>query len=149
MSGNIGHRTIVAPNPPYEEHLKYVTEQMKQLGPPQIRSIWCKEQQVWFAAEGSHRIATAHLNGITPVIIDITGMSANVQREEVDTLMTYEELRVWLTSDPTAPRYIFDNVLIFAGRRGGLIDEKWIGNCQKKTRGNESGRIKDRALRSN
>lgn len=107
---------IIVPNLPDEYHLEYVAKEMNRLGPPRIRAIYSKEQRAWFAAEGSHRIAAAHRSGIIPVVLDITGQGATVQREEVDTTMTAEELEAWLTSDLSAPRYVFRMI---------DIDEEW------------------------
>ena len=100
---------IVAPNLPDEEHLEYVTEEMERLGVPKIRAIWSESQGVWYAAEGSHRIAACHRAGLVPVIIDITGKGATVQRNGEDTTMTAEDLKEWLVSDINAPRYVFDD----------------------------------------
>jgi hypothetical protein len=105
---------IVAPNLPDQEHLEYVAEEMKRLGVPKIRAIWNESKGVWYAAEGSHRIAAAYRSGIVPIIIDITGQGATVQRNEEDTTMTAEELERWLVPDFGAPKYIFDN------NRGGI-----------------------------
>jgi hypothetical protein len=99
---------IAAPNLPDKYHLEYVKKEMKKLGVPKIRAIWSKTHNIWFAAEGSHRIAAAHKVGIIPIIIDITGEDAIVQKNEEDTQMTARELEDWLLSDPTAPRYVFD-----------------------------------------
>ena len=101
---------IVVPNTPEEFYLDYVSKQMEVLGAPKIRAIWSDEYELWFAAEGSHRIAAAHRAGIVPVIVDITGEDATVQKNEEDTAMTAEELKDWLVSDVmNAPRYYFED----------------------------------------
>jgi len=100
---------ILAPNLPDKDHLEYVASEMERLGTPRIRAIWSEVHGVWFAAEGSHRIAAAHRAGIVPIIIDITGQGATVQRDEVDTEMSADELEDWLVSDLNAPRYIFED----------------------------------------
>lgn len=111
---------VVAPNSPYKDHLEYVSNEMKRLGPPRLRAIWLRRLGVWFAAEGSHRIAVAHRDGIVPVLIDITGHGATVQRNGMDTTMSADELKEWLVSDRNAPRYIFDTVVI--EREGDKVD---------------------------
>ena len=117
---------IVTPNLPDEEHLEYVAEEMKSLGVPKIRAIWNESQCVWYAAEGSHRIAAAYRSGIVPIIIDITGKGATVQRNEEETTMTAEELEEWLVSDINAPRYVFDKMTRTKVRKMIFEDDTWM-----------------------
>jgi len=99
---------IVVPNLPDKDHLEHVAMEMDRLGSPRIRAIWSSVHGVWFAAEGSHRIAAASKKEMVPIIIDITGEGAKVQREEEETEMTASELEDWLFSDfEDAPKYIF------------------------------------------
>jgi hypothetical protein len=107
---SVDEMIIVALNLPDLDHLEYVIGEMKRLGAPKLKAIWSSEYKVWFAAEGSHRLVAAQREGLTPVIIDVTGKDGVVvQREEEDREMTAVELENWLVSDAEyAPWYYFD-----------------------------------------
>lgn len=49
-------------------HLDKVVEQMKELGPPVIRAVWCEDRGFWAALEGCHRTRAADMLGLTPTI---------------------------------------------------------------------------------
>lgn len=49
-------------------HLDRVVEQMKELGPPEIRAVWCEDRGFWAALEGCHRTRAADMLGLTPII---------------------------------------------------------------------------------
>ena len=51
-----------------QSHLEGVIAQMKYLGPPVIRAIWCEERQFWIALEGCHRCRAAAILGLDPII---------------------------------------------------------------------------------
>lgn len=94
------HISIVAVNATDEEHLECVTRQMVSLGVPAIRAIWSETYGLWFAIEGSHRLAAAHNLGLVPEVIDVTGESIVTQKDGDDEVsMTAEEVEEWLTSD--------------------------------------------------
>jgi hypothetical protein len=97
---------VIVPNLPDQYHLAFIMEEMRKYGTPQIRAIW--SNGMWYAAEGSHRIVAAKRLGLMPVIIDITGEGATVQRNGVETSMSAGELQEWLTSDLQAPIYDFN-----------------------------------------
>lgn len=52
------------------EHLERVTEQMREMGAPEIRVVDCGDY--WMALEGTHRLHAAAALGITPefVVLD-------------------------------------------------------------------------------
>lgn len=60
---------IYAINEPDTEKLETVKSEMRALGAPTIRAVWCGD--CWRAVEGSHRLAAAHALGLTPNIIEI------------------------------------------------------------------------------
>ena len=49
-------------------HLDKVIQQMKELGPPEIRAVWCEDRGFWAALEGCHRTRAADKLGLTPII---------------------------------------------------------------------------------
>jgi hypothetical protein len=51
-----------------QSHLEEVIEQMKILGPPVIRAIWCEDRGFWAALEGCHRCRAALKLGLDPII---------------------------------------------------------------------------------
>lgn len=84
-----------------EKHLEKVISEMKTLGAPKIKAVWCEELDRWLAVEGCHRLRAALLLGLQPVIDDITLTYQDIKLEsikdaynqDVDTLELYEELR--------------------------------------------------------
>lgn len=46
-----------------------VIEEMKVLGPPHLRAIWCERRGFWIALEGCHRTRAARKLGLEPVMI--------------------------------------------------------------------------------
>lgn len=61
--------TLYAPHAPNRKRLTEVVSDMARLGPPTIRAV--RDGNVYFAIEGSHRIAAAHRLGMTPIIKEI------------------------------------------------------------------------------
>ena len=57
--------TIIAPNAPDGPHLVKVAQQMKRRGPPVLRAF--KVRGVYWAIEGSHRLAAAYILNLRPV----------------------------------------------------------------------------------
>lgn len=47
-----------------------IKAEMVQLGAPRVRAIY--HGDIWFAIEGSHRLAAAHELGLVPEIVDVT-----------------------------------------------------------------------------
>jgi len=52
-------------------HLEKVKDEMRVLGPPKIRAIWCEDRGVWAALEGCHRLHAALELGLEPEIIPV------------------------------------------------------------------------------
>jgi hypothetical protein len=51
--------------------LDRVVEQMKVLGPPKLRAVWCEDRGFWAALEGCHRTRAAAKLGLTPIIVPV------------------------------------------------------------------------------
>lgn len=51
-----------------QTHLDKVMEQMRELGPPVIRAVWCEDRGFWAALEGCHRCRAASKLGLEPII---------------------------------------------------------------------------------
>jgi hypothetical protein len=61
--------TLYAPHAPNRKRLAAVVDEMVRLGPPTIRAV--RDGDVYFAIEGSHRIAAADRLGMTPIIEEV------------------------------------------------------------------------------
>ena len=91
--------SIYAKHLPYEDgHLGRVIEEMKLQGAPTIRVV--QRGDDFYALEGSHRLAAAHILGIVPKFV----------AEEVE-LEDYAPER-WLKVATTLPNYVFDTALL-------------------------------------
>ena len=84
-----------------EKHLTEVIEEMKKLGTPKIKAIWCAELDAWLALEGCHRLRAAFTLGLTPIIEDVSETYCDVELEVIRNAYNepitaeelYEELR--------------------------------------------------------
>jgi hypothetical protein len=54
-----------------QSHLEKVMEQMQELGPPEIRAVWCEDRGFWAALEGCHRCRAASKLRLEPIIVPI------------------------------------------------------------------------------
>ncbi len=93
-------KTIYAKHEPYlDGHLQKVADEMDLAGPPTIRCVQRDPgSDVYFALEGSHRIAICHRRGIEPKIV-------LEQKEGDESLDAF-----WDRVAPTLPRYDFEAV---------------------------------------
>lgn len=57
---------VYAPHAARPDRLAEVIAEMREQGVPTIRAWWAGDH--WRALEGSHRIAAAHVLGLTPII---------------------------------------------------------------------------------
>lgn len=53
------------------EHLLYVIDEMRRLGPPVLRACWDAEAGLWHAREGTHRLRAAKALGLAPVLVSV------------------------------------------------------------------------------
>lgn len=87
-----------------QTHLEKVMEQMRELGPPVIRAVWCADRGFWAALEGCHRCRAASKLGLEPII----------QPVEYRPGMTWSD--VGMTHDYIAGAITLDEVIKQAGR---------------------------------
>lgn len=90
-------RTVYAKHEPYTTgHLADVVAEMRDRGAPTIRVV--QRGPIFYALEGSHRLAAAHYLGLEPKIV--------VEIEEAgETLDAF-----WDRVAPTLPRYDFEHI---------------------------------------
>lgn len=58
---------IRTPHAPDPDHLEDVRERMAELGPPRIHAYY--DTEIYWALEGSHRVAAAHDLGLRPELV--------------------------------------------------------------------------------
>lgn len=92
-------RTVYAKHEPYEDgQLAEVLQEMRVLGAPTIRVI--ERDGLFFALEGSHRLAAAHELGIEPNLVVLTPDAG----EDLETF--------WGRIAPGLPLYDFESVQV-------------------------------------
>jgi hypothetical protein len=75
---------IALPHEHYSEsHLERIKEEMRKLGPPDIKAVWFAEHGIWAALEGCHRIRAAKALGLTPRMVEIP-YSTSVTTDDID-----------------------------------------------------------------
>jgi hypothetical protein len=98
---------IVAPNKPVGLHLDAVQREMATRGAPTIRAWWDGEK--WIALEGSHRLAAAHMLGLTPDIVarGLDDVLDDHDFQDVEQNATVQTLLAYLAKHCLGPHYQF------------------------------------------
>lgn len=103
---------VYAPHKADPKHLARVMDQMRTLGAPEIRAYFNGE--VWYAVEGSHRLAAARELGLTPNMVELE-LDSHIQHdiedardEDGDLSDCVKDIINCLYDSPPYVTYIFD-----------------------------------------
>ena len=97
---------VYAINSASPAHLATVIEEMKKLGAPKIKAVWCGDH--YRAVEGSHRLAACAALDLTPEIVEIEeDEEVEHDCDDLPSNATAAEL-IEYANDMNQPFYSFD-----------------------------------------